>query len=197
MDNSISNIQLQQQYHQPQLWHAHMAAQYKAVPASVGVSQNERLLDSSAAMCQSASTSSTLSPSPIAQMQGGSYCPTILHHRHQLLPNASSPSSSKGKTSQNQQLGSLHWVDFDHKAPIIDQRLNGMRYTLSCSLEASYLRFTLANSRKAESTDWLFNGETLLPTLENLCYQQDKSCWCLEMLLVKLMENWKDMENAY
>ncbi|XP_074587806.1 uncharacterized protein LOC141843650 isoform X2 [Curcuma longa] len=97
MDNTISNIQLQQQYQQQQLWQAHYANY--CPPAGIGVPQNERLHDSSASLVQSAPTS-ILSPPLSVQMQGGSYHPILVRQHRQLIANASS-SSANGKPHKN------------------------------------------------------------------------------------------------
>ncbi|XP_042453418.1 uncharacterized protein LOC122037974 isoform X2 [Zingiber officinale] len=96
IDNTISNIQLQQ-YQQQQLWQAHYANY--CPPAGIGVPQNERLHDSSAPPVQSARTS-ILSPPLSVQMQGGSYHPILVRQHRQLIANASS-SSANVKSHKN------------------------------------------------------------------------------------------------
>ncbi|XP_009386440.3 uncharacterized protein LOC103973556 isoform X1 [Musa acuminata AAA Group] len=104
MDNTIGNIQLQQQRQQQQIWQAHLA-NYR-VPVGVSVLQNEQLRDSSGPMSQRVQASSTLSPSCL-QIQGGSSHRPIFQQQHHLLANGS-PSSSKVKPHQHQQFGDMH-----------------------------------------------------------------------------------------
>ncbi|CAL9112653.1 unnamed protein product [Musa textilis] len=104
MDNTIGNIQLQQQRQQQQIWQAHLA-NYRS-PVGVSVLQNEQLRDSSVPLSQRVQASSTLSPSRL-QIQGGSGHRPIIQQQHHLLANGS-PSSSKVKPHQHQQFGDIH-----------------------------------------------------------------------------------------
>ncbi|WOK98219.1 hypothetical protein Cni_G06929 [Canna indica] len=104
MDNTMGNIQMQQQYQQQHLWQAQYA-RYSS-PVIMGVSQGDWIHDPSTSTCQIAQTS-TVTSSPSIQMQGGSYHPPVLRQHRQLITNASSSSSSKAKPHQNQQLRSL------------------------------------------------------------------------------------------
>ncbi|RZR84680.1 hypothetical protein BHM03_00011550 [Ensete ventricosum] len=105
MDNTIGNIQLQQQCQQRQIWEAHLA-NYRS-PVGVSVLQNGQLRESSVPMSQRVQASSTLSPSPLQVQGGSSHRPIFQQHHHRLLANGS-PSSSKVKPHQNQQFGHLH-----------------------------------------------------------------------------------------
>lgn len=108
MDNTIGNIQLQQQ-----IWQAHLA-NYR-VPVGVSVLQNEQLRDSSVPMSQRVQASSTLSPSRL-QIQGGSSHRPIFQQQHRLLANGS-PSSSKVKPHQHQKFGGYALSRSNHEGP--------------------------------------------------------------------------------
>ncbi|XP_064991949.1 uncharacterized protein LOC135628900 isoform X1 [Musa acuminata AAA Group] len=108
MDDTMGNMQLQQQYQQQQIWQAHFA-QYRSPLVGIAALQNDRLHDSSASTRRIVQASSTLPSSPPVQMQCGS------SSQHQLLANASSSSSSKAKP--HQQPGSLRGGRFHHEGP--------------------------------------------------------------------------------
>ncbi|URD72186.1 hypothetical protein MUK42_08959 [Musa troglodytarum] len=104
MDDTVGNMQLQQQYRQQQIWQAHFA-QYRSL-VGIAALQIDRLHDSPASTLRIVQASSTLPSSPPVQMQGGS------SSQHELLANASSSSSSKA--NPHQQPGSLRGGRFHH-----------------------------------------------------------------------------------
>ncbi|CAL9191053.1 unnamed protein product, partial [Musa hybrid cultivar] len=108
MDDTVGNMQLQQQYRQQQIWQAHFA-QYRSPLVGIAALQNDRLHDSSDSTRRIVQASATLPSSPPVQMQCGS------SSQHQLLANASSSSSSKAKP--HQQPGSLRGGRFHHEGP--------------------------------------------------------------------------------